>query len=208
MIYKADYNFLFSVALNSKHPDIVRQNCYIALSTLNPLALDIVKIEISEEYSEKVKRQGLHVITARVSYASGILPYLKKSVLKDFYFGYYEHMKQIGYGFKSSDKYGNLLREFQEVSGLAYCHDDVLRLIIEWLCLCYVGEKSFGQYSASRKVFYSNIGAPLAFDILVQSKERIRLILDDIITKSPLIKTTCQSQYCKRRVQEILDAVQ
>ena len=104
------YKFLVSSALNEKHPDIVRQNCYISLCALSPLTKDQVKIEVSQVYSDKVKRKGLDVLTARVSFASGILPYFKKSILRTFYTGYIEHMRAIGPDFRSNDRHGELLR--------------------------------------------------------------------------------------------------
>ncbi|MEW6265361.1 MAG: hypothetical protein AB1641_19965 [Thermodesulfobacteriota bacterium] len=201
------YKFLISTALNDKHPDIVRQNCYITLGVLSPLTKDQVKINVSQLYSDKAKKIGLDVFTARVSYAAGILPYFKKSILKTFYFGYLEHMRTIGYNFKNHNKHGNLLRELREVGGLEYCHDDVLPDMIEWLCQCYIGERSFGQYSRSRQVFYSNIGAPLAKEILIDSKHRIAQLIEEIITKSKAIQRECEWQYCQRRAQLLIDAL-
>lgn len=201
------YKFLFSTSLNAKHPDIVRQNCYIALGTLSPLTQDRVKIEVSEEYSEKVKRSGLDVITARVSFVSGVLPYFKKSVLKDFFSSYHAHMESVGYDFTAFNKHGNLIREFQEVGGLTYCHEELLQPIVEWLCLCYIGQRSFGRYSDSRKVFYSNTGAPLAREVLSNAKDRVCEIVPTLIASSRDISSVCQWSYCQRRAQELIDVV-
>jgi len=201
------YKFLISTALNDKHPDIVRQNCYISLGVLSPLTKDQVKIEVSQLYSDKVKKNGLDVFTARVSYTSGILPYFKKSILKTFYSGYLEHMKAIGYDFKNNNKHGSLLRELREIGGLEFCHDEVILGMIEWLCQCYIGERSFGQYSRSRQVFYSNIGASLAEEILIESKHRVAPLIEEIITKSKSIQRECSWQYCQRRAQDLIDAV-
>jgi len=201
------YKFLISTSLNDKHPDIVRQNCYISLGVLSLLTKDQVKIEVSKFYSDKVKRKGLDVFTARVSFAAGILPYFKKSILKTFFAGYLKHMRSIGYDFRKNDKHGNLLREFREVGGLEYCPDGVLSGMIEWLCQCYIGEQSFGRYSDSRKVFYSNIGAPLAKELLIDSKERIAPLIEKIISKSKEIKRECKWQYCQRRAQKLIDSI-
>ena len=201
------YKFLISTALNDKHPDIVRQNCYISLGILSSLTKDQVKIEVSRLYSDKVKRKGLDVFTARVSYAAGILPYFKKSILKTFFSSYLEHMKSIGYDFRSNDKHGNLLREFREIGGLECCHDHVLPGMIEWLCQCYIGERSFGRYSESRKVFYSNIGAQLSKEILMDSKNKVAHLIEGIITKSKEIKRDCNWKYCQRRAQDLIDAI-
>ncbi|MFX4263142.1 hypothetical protein ACOBQJ_13220 [Pelotomaculum propionicicum] len=200
------YKFLISTALNDKHPDIVRQNCYISLGILSPITKDQVKIEVSQFYSDKIKRKGLDVFTARVSFTAGILPYFKKSILKTFYSSYLEQMKTIGYDFRSNDKHGRLLRELREIGGLEYCHEDILPGMIEWLCQCYIGERSFGRYSDSRKVFYSNIGAALAEEILLESKDRVAPLIEGIITKSKEIQSDCKWKYCQRRAQDLIDA--
>ncbi len=201
------YKFLISCALNEKHPDIVRQNCYIALCALSPLTKDQVKIEVSQIYSDKVKRRGLEIISARVFYASGILPYLKKSILKTFFIGYLSHMNSIGPDFKKNDKHGELLRILKEFGGLECCHQDAAEGIIEWLCLCYIGEKSFGRYASTRKVFFSNIGAPLAREILLDSKHQYSTKIIEVINTSKDIKAECGWKYCQRRAQNLIDAI-
>jgi hypothetical protein len=201
------YKFLISTAIGDKHPDIVRQNCFISLNSLCALTKEQVKIEVSGVYSDKVKRSGLDVLTARVSFAAGILPYFKKSVLNTFYSGYLAHMKSISHAFRSNDRHGDLLRELHEVGGLECCHEDVLPGMIEWLCLCYIGEQGFGRYSGSRKVFYSNIGAPLSRDMLIQSKSRVAPLLVKIINSSKDIKAECGWQHCQRRAQDLVDDI-
>ncbi len=153
------YKFLVSTALDPRQPDIVRQNCYIALGTLNPLTKDQVKIEASQIYSD----------------------------------------------FRSHARHGELLRDFRESGGLEYCPDDILPDVVEWLALCYIGEQSFGQYSSSRRVFYSNVGAPLAKELLVDSKDRVGPVLKQIIGSSKDIKAVCKWPHCARRAQDLLD---
>jgi hypothetical protein len=201
------YKFLVSMALNSKHPDIVRQNCYISLGVLSSLTKDQVKIEVSQFYSDKVKRNGLDLFTARVSFAAGILPYFKKSILKTFYSSYLDHMKNVGYDFKKNDKHGNLLRELREVGGLEFCPDEIVPGMIEWLCQCYIGERSFGRFSESRPVFHSNVGAPLSKEILMDSKHKVSPLIQGIIKKSKSIQGVCRWQYCQRRAQDLIDAI-
>ena len=79
--------------------------------------------------------------------------------------------------------------------------------MVEWLCLCYIGEQSFGRYSSSRKVFYSNIGASLSQEILLDSKHKVNPIIAGIISASKEIKSECKWQYCQRRAQDLIDAV-
>jgi DNA-binding MltR family transcriptional regulator len=201
------YKFLISTALSDKHPDIVRENCYICLGELAKLTKDKVKIEVSQFYSDKVKRSGLDVFTARVSFAAGILPYFKKSILMTFYDGYMRHMKAIGHDFRNNNRHGKLLRELREFGGLECCPYEVASGMIEWLCHCYIGEKSFGYYSSSRPVFYSNVGAPLAKEILLDSKHKVSSLIDEVIKESRPIQEDCKWKDCKKRAQDLIDAM-
>jgi hypothetical protein len=79
--------------------------------------------------------------------------------------------------------------------------------MIEWLCQCYIGEESFGRYSETRKVFYSNIGAPLAKEILTDSKNKVSPLIKEVISKSKEIQRTCKWQYCQRRAQDLIDSI-
>jgi hypothetical protein len=79
--------------------------------------------------------------------------------------------------------------------------------MIEWLCQCYIGERSFGRYSDSRQVFYSNVGAPLAKEILIDSKHKVSPLIEDIIKGSKAIQRECKWQYCQRMAQDLIDAM-
>jgi hypothetical protein len=203
------YKFLISSSLSTKHPDIVRQNCYNALGILREYTNKQVIIDSASSFQEKFGRKCLDIEEARVSAAAGILPYLKKSNLKDFFSAFREEMQKTGHSFRSHQKHGELLRNLQELGGLDFCPDELTPRLIKWLILCYIGEPSFGQYSRSRRVFYSNIGAPLALKILSGTYKDIYDIVVHLRKKNREIKNACSiSEYVERRFQEILDELE
>lgn len=202
------FRFLLSTALGARHPDIVRQNSFNTLSTLAGLTNRQVIIDIANEFLTRPDRRAPRISEARVAYAAGILPYLKKSVLIDFFRAYLEEMNKVGFDFKSNDKHGELLRNFMEVGALIHCPVDVLSDLLEWLILCYIGEPGYGRYGDSRRVFYSNIGAPLALDILKSSGRDIAGTVKDLAKSSKRIRQACGNEHVARRFQQILDSTQ
>lgn len=203
------YKFLISSSLSSKHPDIVRQNCYNALGILREYTNKQVIIDSASSFQEKIGRKCPNIAEARVSAAAGILPYLKKSNLKDFFSAFYEEMRKTGYSFRSHQKHGELLRNLQELGGLDFCPDELTPKFIKWLILCYIGEPSFGQYSQSRRVFYSNVGAPLALRILTETYKDIYDTITNLRKKNRELKNACSvTEHVERRFQEILDELE
>jgi hypothetical protein len=200
------YRFLISIALNTGKPDIVRQNCYTMLSLLKSYTHNTVLIESATEFSQRVGRNGLDLLNARVAFAAGILPYLKKNQINEFFKQYFTQMEKVGYSFKSYDEHGELLRNLQEVGGLTYCPVIIRKLILEWLVLCYIGEP--GGYGAgyNRSVFYSNVGAPLAFEIIKNGQSLIESDLQELISKkNSEIEKALQTQHIERRLEKIQD---
>jgi len=130
------YRFLISTALNDDHPDIVRQNSYNALGSLREHTEREVVIECANDMIGKLGRSAPSLFQARVCFAAGTLPYLKKAMLKDFFRSYYELMDRTGHSFRTHARHGELLRNLQEVGGLTYCPDspvrEVARALFHW----------------------------------------------------------------------------
>jgi len=203
------YKFLISSSLNSKHPDIVRQNCYNALGILHEYTNKQVILDCSENFQEKLGRRCPDIAEARVAATAGILPYLKKANRRELFSAFYDEMRKTGYGFTSHQKHGELLRNLQELGGIDYCPDELVEKFCAWLILCYVGEPSFGQYSRSRKVFFSNVGAPLSLRLLANSYRDIYGIVVKLRKKNRTVKNACSaSEYTERRYQKILDELE
>ncbi len=203
------YRFLVSSALNHELPDVVRQNCYSALHTLKDLALNQVLITSAREFVERIGKRGPNLIEARVAYASGLLPYLKQAQLRDFYGSYYAEMEKVGPDWGKYNSHGELLRNLEEIGGLDYCSEEYLDQYVEWLVLCYIGEPggrtSWGNI---RHVFYSNIGAPIALRILVNTSRKISDLVAQLEKNSKRVKHLLQDEHVARRFHTILDKVE
>lgn len=202
------YKFLISTTLNDQQPDIVRQNSFSAIKTLSQHTDSKVFIDCASDMTTKLARRTPSLIEARVFHASKIFPYLKKSLKKDYFNSMSETMSKVGYSFQNHAQHGELLRNIQEVGGLDHCHEDCLRDIIKWLLNCYLGEPSYGHYSASRKVFFSNVGAPICYEILTNSSQDILPIIEDIRSRNKRVKLICKNDYIERRYQSLIDDLQ
>ena len=203
------YKFLLSMALNTEQPDIVRENSYTALFTIKDLTQKKVILDSAKDMITKIGRKPLQLLEARVAYASGIFPYLKKSQIKDFFLAYYNLLDKTGYHWSNHTSHGEVLRNFKEIGGLEFCPSETLSDIVEWLTLCYIGVSGgYGDYGRNRKVFYSNSGAPLSFDILVNSPKDIKDTLEKLKIKSEPIKLLTADKHIDRRFQKILDNIE
>lgn len=201
------YRFLISTARNNDHPDIVRQNSYNVLSSLSEHTQREVIIECANDMVRKLDRSAPTLLQARICFSAGTLPYLKKTMLADFFRSFYDLMNRTGYSFANHAKHGELLRDLQEVGGLTYCPDALLPLFVKWLALCYIGERSFGQWSGWRRVFYSNVGAPLAYALLQNSEKDIGDLIRSLETDNDVVHV-CREEHVARRYQEVLDLVE
>lgn len=203
------YKFLVSSALNSKHADIIRQNCYSALGILREITNNSVIIDVASDFQTKLGRRRPTIVEARVAAAAGILPYLKQANLIDFFVAFHSEMAKVGYSFRNHQKHGKLLRNLQDLGGLDVCPEGMIRQIIKWLILCYIGEPSFGQYSCFRRVFFSNVGAPLSLAILRTTYKNIQEVVLELQKEDREVKAACSaSEHVERRFQEILDNVE
>jgi hypothetical protein len=202
------YRFLISTTLNSNHPDIVRQNSFNILGTISSVTNRQVIIDSANDFMSRLDRRTPNLPEARVAYAAGVLPYLKKSMLIDFFRAYLEEMNKAGFSFKSHNKHGELLRNLMDVGGLNHCPEEVLPEVLEWLILCYIGESSYGPWSGYRRVFYSNVGAPLALDIIMNCERDLSSITKSLGDSSKRIIQMCSDEYVARRFQQVLDTIQ
>jgi len=198
--------FLISTALDPKHPDIIRQNSYNVLGSIRPLTSNQVVIACAEDFIERVGRTAPDMLHSRVAHQAGILPYLKKSQLREFFTQFTARLRQTGYSFRQHQTHRELLSNLQEVGGIAHCPDDCLRDLIEWLVLCYIGEPGgYGYWGSNRKVFYSDAGAPLSRQIIEESGKDLTSLLEDFRGSSELIKSAISNEHVGRRFESLLD---
>lgn len=155
----------------------------------------------------KLGRKTPELLEIRIAYVSGILPYLNKANKISFYRAFYDRMQEVGRHWTANKSHGSLLRELQDIGGLKYIPEELRYRMLEWLVLVYIGERGgYGFHGRYRKVFYSNSGAPLAYEIIKNASD----ILDqndilDMKEKSSLIKARTEDKYVDRRFEELVD---
>lgn len=203
------YRFLVSSSLNVELPDVVRQNCYLALNSIKPLAQSQVLITCARAFVQKIGKRGPTLIEARVAYGSGLLPYLKQAQIKDFFDSYFEEMKKVGYSWGAHNTHGELLRNLEEIGGLEYCPEDCLQNYVQWLVLCYIGSPGGRtSYGNIRNVFYSNIGAPIALNLLSVKGRNIPNIVAALEQNNKTVKFAIADEHVARRFHAILDNIE
>lgn len=202
------YKFLISYSLDVKQPDIVRQNCYNALGSLRSITHKNVLISTARNTVEGIGRRVPELAEILVAVAAGTLPYLKKTQLRGFFQSYLELMNRTSFHWKSHTSHGELLRNLEECGGLNYCPDDVLDEYLEWLVLCFVGEPGGYGLGIHRRVFFSNVGAPIALRILRNSDKPIAKKVEKLRKKSKAVQLACLDEYVARRFEKILDEVE
>lgn len=202
------YKFLFYSILNEDHPEIIRQNCYNTITAIKGDTNNQVILDLANEFNDKLGRNTPKLKEARAANAAGILPYFKITLLTDLYKSYYNKMKATGYSFQSNNQHGELLRNLKEIGGLDYVKEPTLTNMVRWLVECYIGEKSFGRYSHTRKVFYSNSGAKLSLEILENTSQDILPIVQKLGKKDRDIMTSNLNKNIENRFQNIIDNIQ
>ena len=201
------YQFLISSSLDSSHPDIVRQNCYNALGTLSKHTRRKTILDAAQTFVDKRlgRRTPLHA-EMRVAFVSEILPYLRRAHVDAYYESYYQKLRNIGYHWTSSNSHGELLRDLKESGGISHCKNPEIKdQIMSWLIGCYIGESGgYGFHGRNRKVFYSNAGAPLAYEII---QEDSSLTYDDIdrFKSWDEHKNNLADKYVQRRFHDLLE---
>ncbi len=173
--------FLISISLNEKQPDILRKNAIAFLKATKQYTQTSVLLSLTNSYQERLGRAGLDYIKIRVAYSSGILPYLKQTIVTDYFLTVLREMEKIGGHWSKNEEHGPLLRKFQKVGGLVACPPKVRTKILGWLIETYVGEIGGAtRYGYVREVFYSNTAAPLIEELIEDAGS---VIAEELSTK-------------------------
>ena len=203
------YKFLVSSALNVELPDVVRQNCYMALYSLKELARNQVLIDYAREFVLRIGKKSPSLIEARVAYGAGLLPYLKQVQLREFYNDYFKEMRVIVYSWVAHESHGELLRNFEEIGGLEFCPNQYIEKYVEWFVLCFIGSPGGRtSYGNIRHVFYSNVGAPIALRLLQNKSINIAEIVAGLEKSSKPLKHALGDEHVARRFHSILDIIE
>jgi len=198
--------FLISVSLNKEKPDIVRENSYELLSHLvEILTQPSVKIELADYFQQKMGRKGIDILHAKVANACGAMSYFKKARIMDFYKALLFNLQRIGTHWTKHTAHSDALGDFEDIGGLTYCPDELLKETIKWLILTYIGEPGEqGYYGRNRKVFFSNSAAPIIARLIKSGPSKIKRILKELADDKD-IKRAVTNIHVARRFEDLLD---
>lgn len=199
---------LCGIAIDEKQPELVRQNAFTFLSQLSDLASNQAKLAVAGHLQQKITRHGPIHANIRIAYAAGVLPYIDRKHLRDYYHTVYESMQKTGYHWKQFQIHGELLRSFKDIGGLAFCPEEERGPILLWLARCYIGEQGGStRYGYVREVFNSDTAEPLIVELIRDARTTIR---DEIISilNSQKVQNAAYTKHLKRRVDALRDIVQ
>ena len=200
--------FLMSISLDKTQSEIVQQNAFTFLERLSPLIHNTVRLNLAKHFQEKVSRSTLDRRLGRVAFAMGLLSFLKRSQVVDFFESIYMRMKSVGTNWGSHGKHGDVIRSFTEVGAFISCPEKPKQEILRYLVLTYLGTPggttSYGNF---REVYYSNTAAPLIREIVSVDRDLIRQELQ-ALQNDKVVKERCSNQHIARRLEDLLDIVE
>lgn len=195
---------LVNTALDSKKSDIVRQNSMEVLRHYKDITLPQVKIDIAGALQQRLSKRPLELISAKVTYAAGILPYLKQKQVSEFFDGFLIRFKGVGHQWTHHGEHGRLFDDFEDVGGLRHCSDEKLEGFLGWMVMCYLGEPGGYGMGANRPVFYSNSGAARIETVFRNSGGRL-LPAFEAACKDRRIQAALQNKHIARRYDKLLE---
>ncbi|WP_404309383.1 hypothetical protein [Neorhodopirellula lusitana] len=199
--------FLVSIALDEEKSDIVQQNAYRFLVHFRARLLDAVRLEVARHIQSKLGRGTPTMRQARVAVAAGPFPYLRRSQINDFFDGFYDMMKQVGYNWGAYDEHGELFRVFRELEGFTHVPTKDLPKFVLWCMLCYIGTAGGRtRYGNIRHVYYSNSAAPHIRELFTSQGALIREHVASLETSKKL-KESVYTEHLQARLEELLDMV-
>jgi hypothetical protein len=199
--------FLCSIAVNPEQSDLVRQNAYAFLSQLEQLTTNQSKLEVAQHLQDKIKRLGSNRATIRVAYTAGVLPYINKKLLRDYYKAIHTNMDSTGYDWSQYQYHSELLHSFKEIGGLSHCPEVERQDIMLWLALCYIGKVGGGtRYGHVRHVFYSDAAEPLIEEIVTDAPVAIQKEFLETL-ESQDVKAKVFTKHLQRRLDKLIDVL-
>uniref|UniRef100_UPI004048396C hypothetical protein n=3 Tax=Roseivirga sp. TaxID=1964215 RepID=UPI004048396C len=192
---------LISYAYDDNKPDIVRENCVELMRHIKPLTEKTVTIEMASILEKKLDRTGINLKTAKIGNACGAMGYFKKVRLMDFYGNLKTEVTKIGSDWTAQK---NFCAKLEDIGGLKYCPSGHYEDILKALVIFYIGERSYGPYSGTRPVFFSNGAAPIITRIIENDAAKANPILESFRKKKP-IKNDIEDKYLLRRFEDLID---
>lgn len=198
---KEIFDLLISYAYDSGKPDIVRENAVELMRQIRPLTISTVTIEIASDLENRLGRNGIDLITAKVGHACGGIGYFKKVKLKDFYSSL---LKDFILAIGDWNKQTAICSKLEDVGGIKNCPNEIYYDILKKMVEFYIGEPSYGQYRNLRPVFYSNGAAPIISRI-IQSDPKTAGTYIDRLRNDKDIRLSIGNTYILRRFESFVD---
>lgn len=192
---------LISFASDDDKPDIVRENSIELLRHIQSITDKTVTIEIASILESKLDRSGIDIKTAKISHACGALGYFKKVRLKDFFGILKKELSDTGSSWGEQKK---VCAKIEDIGGLSYCPKEHYEGILIELTRVYLGERSYGQWSGHRPVFFSNGAAPIVTRIIENEGMKANEGLEKLRKKRP-ISRKITDKHLLRRFENLLD---
>ena len=200
--------FLVSISLDENKSDIVQQNAYRFLVHFRARVPDSVRLTVAKHIQDKLGRDTPTMRQARVAVAAGAFPYLRRAQIIDFYDGFFQMMKKVGYHWSAYGEHGELFRVFGELEGFIHIPSDKLRRFVRWCMLCYIGSPGgLTRYGNVRQVFYSNDAAPHIKELFINQADHIREHVQSL-SEDGKFKERVGSDHVQKRVEDLLDCVE
>ena len=160
-----------------------------------------VTIEIASILEDKLDRSGIDIKTAKISHACGALGYFKKVRLKDFFGILKKELSDTGSEWSDQKK---VCTKIEDIGDLTYCPNEHYEDILSELARIYLGERSFGQWSAHRPVFFSNGAAPIITRIIESEGMKANEGLEKLRKKRQIARKITD-KHLLRRFENLLD---
>jgi hypothetical protein len=199
--------FLLSTSLDSRKLEVVQANAIEMMKHLEHATRNVVKIEIAKAIHERVGRGVLTTQIMRIATAAGVSAYLTQNAVCDYYAGIMKALHTTGHNWRQYVQHGAALAELEDVGGLSACPaDGVVRDIVRWLALCYVGEPGgYGDMGRHRSVFYSDTAAPVIERLVQQFGARELGILKEMQTDKAVASALARGKAIAQRYEKLLD---
>jgi hypothetical protein len=196
-------SLLISYASDVSKPDIVRENSVELMRHIHLITDKTVTIEMASVLQNKLGRNGISLVIAKIAHACGAMGYFKKSRLNDFYSNLNNDFKSISSDWENQK---TICIKLEDIGGLKYCPKEHYENILISLVEYYIGERSYGQYSHSRPVFYSNGAAPIIIRIIEDDSEKSSVSLEKIRVSNKSIKGKISDIHLLKRFEDLVDA--
>lgn len=196
--------YLVRMALNDKAADIVRQNAVEALRAFQASTLNAVKIALAGQVQERTKRKPLSLADVKVAEAAGFRPYLKQRQLESFFSEMAAKFDAVGHVWTAHSRHQAILDDLDDCGGLEAVATGVRESFLVWMLLCYMGEPGgYGNWGQRRKVFNSDVAAPIIERMMERAYSSIKEELDKA-TEHPKVKAACTDPHVKDRLTRLL----